>query len=136
MDYQQNTKKNIVFKIKSLVPIKVLTSTVLHYITRLLYLRAYILSCDQQQVQQYVPKRYNNTICKRFLRSKKIIKVILSSTTRIGPIICIEDPKEAPGVDYTYIEDTKAEETTVVDIATTGYPIRSNAISIINLDAS
>ena len=43
MDYQQNTKENIIFKIKSLVPIKVLMSVVLHYITRPLYLRAYIL---------------------------------------------------------------------------------------------
>ena len=82
-----------------------------------------------------MPERHNNTIYKQFLRSK-IIKVILSSITRIGPIIYIEDPKEAPGVDYAYIEDTKAEETTVADITTTSHPIRSNAISVINLDAS
>jgi hypothetical protein len=49
----------------------------------------------------------------------------------------MEDPKEAPGVDYVYIEeDTKVEETTVVDIATTTYPVRSNTTSIINLDTS
>ena len=54
--------------------------------------------------------------------------------TRIGPIIYIEDPKEAPGVNHAYIEDTEAEETTVVDIITTNHPIGSNAISIINLD--
>jgi len=83
-----------------------------------------------------VPKRYNNTICKLFLRSKTI-KVILSSITRIGLIVCMEDPKEAPGVDYVYIEeDTKVEETTVADIITTTHPIRSDTISIINLDAS
>ena len=83
-----------------------------------------------------MPKRYNNTIYKLFLRSKKIIKVILSSITRIGPIVRIEDPEEAPGVDYIYIKDTKVEETTVADIATTGHPVRSDAISIINLDTS
>jgi hypothetical protein len=84
-----------------------------------------------------VPKRYDNTICKLSLGIKKIIKVILSSTTRIGPIIRIEDPKEAPSVDYVYIEeDTKVEETTVADIITTTYPIRSDTISIINLDTS
>jgi hypothetical protein len=81
-----------------------------------------------------VPKRHDNTIYKLFLRSK-IIKVILSSITRIGPIIRIEDPEEAPSVDYVYIEeDTKVEETTVADIATTTHPVRSNTISIINLD--
>ena len=32
-----------------------------------------------------MPKRYNNTIYKLSLEIKKIIKVILSSTTRIGP---------------------------------------------------
>jgi len=83
-----------------------------------------------------VPKRHDNTIYKLFLRSK-IIKVIPSSITRIGPIIYIEDPKEAPSVDYVYIEeDTKVEETTIVDIVTTTYPIRSNTISAINLDTS
>jgi len=57
--------------------------------------------------------------------------------TRIGPIIRMEDPEEAPSMDYVYIEeDTKVEETTVVDIITTTYPIRSDAISTINLDAS
>jgi len=82
-----------------------------------------------------VPKRHDNTIRKLFLRSK-IIKVILSSITRIGPIVRIEDPKEAPGVDYIYIkEDTKVEETTVADIITTTHPVRSDTISTINLDA-
>ena len=83
-----------------------------------------------------MPKRHNNTIHKLFLRSKTI-KATLSSMTRIGPIIRIEDPKEAPGVDYVYIEeDTIVEETTIVDTATTGHPGGSNAISIINLDTS
>ena len=137
MDYQKNTKENIVFGIKLLVPIEVLTSAVLYYITRLLHLRAYALSCDQQQVQQYVPERYDNTIRKLSLGIKKIIKAILSSTTRIGPIVRIEDPKEAPSVDHVYIEeDTKVEETTVADTATTTHPVRSDTISIINLDAS
>ena len=79
-------------------------------------------------------KRYNNIIYKQFLRSKTI-KVILSSTTRIRLTIYIEDPKEVFSVDHAHIEDTKAEETTVVDIITTSYLIRSNTISIINLDA-
>ena len=84
-----------------------------------------------------MPKRYNNTIYKLSLKIKKIIKVILSSITKIRLIIRIEDPKEAPGVDYVYIEkDTKVEETTVADIITTTYPDRSDTISIINLDTS
>jgi hypothetical protein len=84
-----------------------------------------------------VPERYNNTIRKLSLGIKKIIKVILSSITRIRPIIRIEDPKEASSVDYVYIEeDTKVEETTVADIITTTHPIRSDTIFIINLDTS
>ena len=84
-----------------------------------------------------MPKRYDNTIYKLSLEIKKIIKVILSSITRIRLIIYIEDPKEAPSVDYVYIEeDTKVEETTIADIITTTYPVRSNTTSIINLDTS
>ena len=83
-----------------------------------------------------MPERYNNIICKRFLRNKKTIKVTLSSMTRIGLIICIEDPEEVPGVNHAYIEDIKAEETTIVDIITTNHPVRNNTISAINLDAS
>ena len=82
-----------------------------------------------------MPERHDNIIHKRFLRSKTI-KVIPSSTTRIGLIVCIEDPKEIPSVNHTHIEDTEAEETTVANIVTTSHPVRSNAISIINLDAS
>ena len=48
----------------------------------------------------------------------------------------MEDPKETPSINHAHIEDTKAEETTIVDIITTGHPIESNAIFIINLDAS
>ena len=48
----------------------------------------------------------------------------------------MEDPKEAPGVNHAHIEDTEAEETTIADITTTSHPIRSNTISMINLDAS
>ena len=83
-----------------------------------------------------MPKRHNNTICKQFLRSKKTIKVTLSSITRIRLTIYIEDPKEALGVDHAHIKDTKAEETTMADIITTGHPVGSNAISVINLDAN
>ena len=83
-----------------------------------------------------MPKRYNNTIYKLFLRSKKTIKAILNSITRIRLIIHIEDPKEAFSVDYAHIKDTEVEETTIVDIITTGHPVRSNTISIINLNAS
>ena len=82
-----------------------------------------------------MPKRYDNIIHKQFLRSKKTIKATLSSMTRIRLIIYMEDPKETLGVDYAHIEDTKAEETTIADIITTSYPVGSNAISIINLDA-
>ena len=56
--------------------------------------------------------------------------------TRIRLIIYIEDPEEAPGVDYTYIKDTKAEEITIVDIATTSHSVRSNITSAINLNTS
>ena len=83
-----------------------------------------------------MPKRYDNTICKLSFRIKKTIKAILSSMTRIGLIICMEDPKEALSVDYVYVEeDTEVEETTVADIATTTYPVKSDATSAINLDA-
>ena len=82
-----------------------------------------------------MPERHNNIIRKRFLRSKTI-KAIPSSTTRIRPTIYIEDPEEAFSIDYAHIEDTKAEETTIADIITTGHPVGSNAISVINLDAS
>ena len=78
-------------------------------------------------------KKYDNTIHKQFLKSKKTIKAILSSVTRIGLIIYMEDPKEAPGVDYIHIEeDTEAEKTTIADIITTSHPIKSDAISAIN----
>ena len=83
-----------------------------------------------------MPKRYNNTIHKLFLRSKKIIKAIPSSITRIRLIVYIEDPEEVLSIDHAYMEDTEAKETTVVDIITTGHPVKSNAISIINLNAS
>ena len=136
INYQKNIKKNIIFRIKLLVLTEVLKSVVLYYITRPLYLRVYILSYNQQQIQQYILKRYNNTIHKLFFKSKKTIKVTLSSITRIRLIIYIEDPKEALGIDYTHIEDTKVEETTIIDIITTSHPVKSNTISIINLDAS
>ena len=49
----------------------------------------------------------------------------------------MEDPKKAFSVDYIYIkEDTKVEETTIVDIITTSHPIKSNTISAINWDIS
>ena len=82
-----------------------------------------------------MPKRHDNTIHKLFFRSKTI-KVILNSTTRIGLIICIKDPEEVPSINYAYVEDTKAEETTIIDIITTSHPIRSNITSVINLDTS
>ena len=84
-----------------------------------------------------MPKRYNNIIRKRFFKSKKAIKAILSSITRIRLIIYIEDPKKALSVDYVYIEeDTKIKETTIADIITTSYSIKSNAMSAINRDAN
>ena len=84
-----------------------------------------------------MPKRYDNTIYKLSLGIKKTIKAIPSNITRIGLIIHMEDPKEAPSVNYIYIEeDTKVEETTIADIITTTYPIKSDITSAINLDAS
>ena len=56
--------------------------------------------------------------------------------TRIRLIIYIEDPEEAFSVNYTHIEDTEAEETTIADIITISHPVRSNATSVINLDTS
>ena len=79
-------------------------------------------------------KRHNNIIRKRFLRSKTI-KAIPSSTTRIGLTVYIEDPEEIPGVNHAHIEDTKAEETIIADIIITSHSIKSNATSIINLNA-
>ena len=55
-------------------------------------------------------KKHDNTIYKQFLRSKKIIKVTLSSITRIRLIIYIEDPEEAFSINHTHIENTKAKE--------------------------
>ena len=81
-----------------------------------------------------MPKRYNNTIHKLFF---KIIKIILSNITRIKPIKYIEDPKETPSTNHAYIkENTIVEEITIVDIITTTHPVKSNAISIINLNTS
>ena len=56
--------------------------------------------------------------------------------TRIRLIVCMKDPEEASSVDYAYIEDTEAEETTIADITITSHPIGSNTISVINLDTS
>jgi hypothetical protein len=39
-------------------------------------------------------------------------------------------------VDYAYIKDTKAEETTIADIITISHFVGSNTIFIINLDAN
>ena len=83
-----------------------------------------------------MPKRYDNTIYKLFLRSKKTIKATLSSIIRIGLIIYIKDPKEASGVDYTHIKNTEAEETTIADIITTSHPVKNNVIFIINLNTN
>ena len=84
-----------------------------------------------------MPKRHDNTIRKPFLKSKKTIKITPSSTTRIGPIIYIEDSKEDPSINHIYIEeDTKAEETTIADIITTSYSVKSDITSAINLDTS
>ena len=83
-----------------------------------------------------MPERHDNTIYKQFLRSKKTIKVTLSSITRIRLIIHIEDPKEAFSINYTHIKDTEAEKTTIADIITTSHSVGSNTISVINLDAN
>jgi hypothetical protein len=82
-----------------------------------------------------MPERYDNIIYKPFFRSKTIIAT-LSNMTRTGLIVCMEDFKKAPGMDYVHIEDTEVGETTIADIATTTYPVGSNAISIISLNAS
>jgi hypothetical protein len=72
-----------------------------------------------------------------FLKNKKIVKVIPSSITKIKLIIYIKDPKEAPSVNHIYIEeDTKVKETIIADIITTTYFVGSDAISVINLNAS
>ena len=83
-----------------------------------------------------MPKRYDHITYILFLKSKKTIKVTLSSMTRIGLIIYIKDSKEALSINHAYIEDTEVEETTIADIITTSHPIRSNAIFMINLNAS
>ena len=84
-----------------------------------------------------MPKRHDNIIHKQFFRSKKTIKAILSSITRIGPIIRIKDPKKAPSINHIYIEeDTEVKETTIANIITTGHPVRSKAMSTINRNTS
>ena len=84
-----------------------------------------------------MPKRHDNTICKLFFGIKKTIKAILSSITRIGLIIYMEDPEEVSSVNHIHVEeDTKVEETTIADIATTTHPVKSDATSAINLDTS
>ena len=83
-----------------------------------------------------MPKRHNNIIYKLFFKSKETIKVILSSITKIRLIIYIKNPKEAPDINHAYIKDTKVEETTIVNIITTNHLIKSNIISIINLNAN
>ena len=60
----------------------------------------------------------------------------LSSITRIGLIIYIKDPKKALSINHAHIENTKVEETTIADIIITSHPVRSNTISIINLNTS
>ena len=83
-----------------------------------------------------MPERHDSIIYKLLFKGKKTIKIILNSITRIGLIIRIEDPKEALSVNHIYIEeDTEVEETTVADIITTTYPVESNVISVISLDA-
>ena len=83
-----------------------------------------------------MPERYNNITHKLFLRSKKIIKAIPSSITRIGLIIYVEDPRKVFNINYIHIKDTEAEETTIVNIITTSHPFRSNITSVINLDTN
>ena len=83
-----------------------------------------------------MPKRHDSTIYKLLFKGKKTIKAILSSITRIGLIIYIKDPKEAPDVNYVHIKNTEVEKTTMVNIITTTHPIKSNAISVLNLETS
>ena len=75
--------------------------------------------------------RYNNTIYKQFLKNKRIIKVILSSITKIRLIKYIEKPKEAFNINYIYIK-----KITIADIITTNCPIKNNITSVINLNTS
>ena len=81
-------------------------------------------------------KRHNSTIYKLLLKGKKTIKATLNSMTRIGLIICIKDPEEAFSINYVHIKDTEVEETTIADIIITTHSIKSNIMSIINLDAN
>ena len=49
----------------------------------------------------------------------------------------MEDPEEAFSINYVHVKkDTEVEETTIADIITTTYSVRSDATSTINLDAS
>ena len=48
----------------------------------------------------------------------------------------MEDPEEAFSINHAHIEDTEAEETTIVNITTISHLIESNTTSIINLNAS
>ena len=83
-----------------------------------------------------MPERHNSTIYKLLFKGKKTIKATLSSITRIGLIIYIKDLKEAPSINHVHIKNTEVEETTIADIVTTTHPIKSNAISVINLNTN
>ena len=83
-----------------------------------------------------MPKRRDSIIYKLLLKGKKTIKVTLNSIIKIELIVCIKDPEKAPSVNYVHIEDTEVEETTMADIITTTYSIRSNTMSVINLNAN
>ena len=72
-----------------------------------------------------------------FLKREKIIKIILSSLTRIGLIIYIKDPKKAFSINHVYIkEDTKVKKTIIADIVTTSHSVKSNTMSVINWNTS
>ena len=80
-------------------------------------------------------ERHDNTIYKLFFGIKKTIKVILSSITRIGLIVYMEDPEKAFGVNHVHMEkDTEVKETIIADIITTTHLIKSDVTFIINLD--
>ena len=77
-------------------------------------------------------KRYDNIIYKLFFKSKKTINIILSSIIRIRLIKYIKDFKKAFSVNYIYIkENTKVKKTTIADIITTSYFIKSVGNNII-----
>ena len=83
-------------------------------------IRRYAIDCKGQGRKEVIYLRVANVSCTRGVREST--GLLLWRPLRCGSV--------------TIEKDTKVEETTIADIITTTHPIRSNTISIINLNTS